>query len=149
MAISRTASLIVVLGLVVSAYGATPPKERAVQLVKIAADMVAKDGREAGLAKLSKSESPTVEGELYVFAYDLQGVIVAHPKNSKLVGKNMLEVPDVDGKLFRKEIVEVARTKGTGWVDYKYKNPETGAVEEKTTWVRKVGDVILCCGVYR
>jgi hypothetical protein len=34
-------------------------------------------------------------------------------------------------------------------VDYKYKNAETGKVEEKTTWVRKVGNLVLCCGVYR
>jgi signal transduction histidine kinase len=75
--------------------------------------------------------------------------MVAHPKNAKLVGKNLLEVPDVDGKLFRKEIVELAKSKGSGWVDYKYKNPETGKIEDKTTYVLKVGDIILCCGIYK
>jgi len=84
-----------------------------------------------------------------VFAYDMEGVMVAHPKNSKLVGKNLLEVPDVDGKLFRKEIVELAKSKGSGWVDYKYKNPQTGKTEAKTTYLKKVGDLILCCGIYK
>jgi signal transduction histidine kinase len=78
-----------------------------------------------------------------------QGVIVAHPKNPKLIGKNLLEVPDPDGKFFRKEIQEVAKTKGTGWVDYKYTNPETKKVELKTTYLKKVGDLIICCGIYK
>ncbi len=73
----------------------------------------------------------------------------AHPQNPKLVGKNMLEVPDVDGKLFRKDIVEIARKKATGWVDYKYKNPATGKIELKTTYVMGVDDVAICCGIYK
>jgi cytochrome c len=125
------------------------PKDQAVKLVKEAASLVQKVGKEKALVELSKADGAYSQGELYVFAYDLHGVIVVHPRNPKLVGKNLLEVPDVDGKLFRKEIVSVATSKGQGWVDYKYKNPETGAVEEKTTWVMKVGDLVLCCGIYR
>jgi len=132
-----------------SAAPAKSEKNRAVDMVKAAAELVGKVGPEKALLEIGRADGPFVEGELYVFAYDMSGVIVAHPRNAKLVGKNMLDVPDVDGKLFRKEIIEVARTKGTGWVDYKYKNAETGKVEEKTTWVRKVGNLVLCCGVYR
>lgn len=143
-------SFALVLGaLLVTAQAAPTEKDRAVALVQKAADLVGKSGKDAALAEISRVDGPFVDGELYVFAYDLNGVIVAHPKNAKLIGKNMLEVPDVDGKLFRKEIVEVATKKGTGWVDYKYKNPETSKVEEKTTWIKKVGDIVLCCGVYR
>lgn len=61
----------------------------------------------------------------------------------------LLEVPDTDGKLFRKEIVEVAKNKGSGWVDYKYMNPETKKVEHKTTYILKVEDTIVCCGTYK
>ncbi len=75
-------------------------------------------------------------------------MIVAHPKNPKLIGKNLLEVTDPDGKYFRKEIQEVAKTKGKGWVDYKYTNPENKKVEPKTTYLKKAGDLIICCGVY-
>lgn len=145
----RNVFVLAVSMLAIGAQAAPTEKERAVKLVQTAADLVAKVGPEVALVELSKADGAYIDGELYVFAYDLKGVIVAHPKNPKLVGKDMLAVPDVDGKLFRKEIVEVATTKGTGWVDYKYKNPETGKVEEKTTWVRKLGNIILCCGVYR
>jgi signal transduction histidine kinase len=83
-----------------------------------------------------------------VFAYDMQGVMLAHPKNAELIGKNLLDVPDSDGKLFRKEIVHKARSKGWGWVDYKYLNPETKEMEFKTTYCRAVADLIVCCGTY-
>ncbi|MEK7393852.1 MAG: cache domain-containing protein [Fibrobacterota bacterium] len=135
--------------LVLVGIAAATPKDDATALVNDASKFLKANGKEKALQEINKPDGKWVKGELYVFAYDFQGVIVAHPKNAKLVGKNMLEVPDVDGKLFRKDIVEAAKSKGTGWVDYKYKNPETGKIEEKTTFVLKSGDVILCCGIYR
>jgi signal transduction histidine kinase len=138
------ATLLLVFGLACAA-----PKDDAVNLVQEAAKFLKAEGKEKALQECNKSDGKWVKGELYVFAYDFQGVIVAHPKNPKLVGKNMLEVPDVDGKLFRKDIVETAKTKGAGWVDYKYKNPESGKIEEKTTYLLKAGDVIFCAGIYR
>ncbi|MBK8803421.1 MAG: cache domain-containing protein [Fibrobacteres bacterium] len=139
--------ILATLLLVAAAWSET--KTDAVKLVDDAAKQLATQPREVVVAELSKAEGKWVKGELYVFAYDLQGMMVAHPKNPKLIGKNLLEVPDVDGKLFRKEIVELAKTKGSGWVDYKYKNPETAKTEAKTTYLKKVGDLILCCGIYK
>jgi signal transduction histidine kinase len=118
-------------------------------MVKKAAALIAKSGVEAGLAEINKADGQFVKGELYVFAYDTNAVMLAHPKNAKLIGKNLMEIPDVDGKLFRKEIVEMAKTKKSGWVDYKYKNPETSKIEAKTTFLMIQGSVILCCGIYK
>ena len=75
--------------------------------------------------------------------------MLAHPKNPALIGKNLYAVPDTQGKLFRKEIVELAKSKGSGWVDYTYWNPDTNELEHKTTYVYKMGDIILCAGAYR
>lgn len=124
-------------------------KQSAVKMVNEAASFVKKNGEETSVKELSNPKGKFTMGSIYVFAYDTSGTMVAHPVNAKLIGKNLLEVPDVDGKLFRKEIVEVAKTKGSGWVDYKYKNPENGQFEEKTTFVLKSGSLILCCGVYK
>jgi cytochrome c len=52
-------------------------------------------------------------------------------------------------KTFRRDIAELAKTNGTGWVDYKYKNPSTNKIEDKTTFLKKVADVIICCGTYK
>jgi cytochrome c len=117
--------------------------------VKRAAAYVKYQGKEKALAEISKPNGMFDKGELYVFAYDLQGVMVAHPKNPALIGQNLIGVPDSQGKLFRKEIVEKAKASGSGWVDYVYLNPETNRQEHKTTYFQKVGDIILCCGVYK
>lgn len=120
-----------------------------VQFVDRAADFYRTNGREKTLAELSTRNGRFQKGDVYVFAYDLTGAVIAHPINAKLIGKNLLDVPDVDGKFFRKEILQTATTKGSGWVDYRYRNSENGKTEPKTTYVRKVDDIILACGIYR
>jgi cytochrome c len=124
-------------------------KDDAKSLVKKAVAYVKYQGKEKAIAEISKPRGMFDKGELYVFAYDLQGVMVAHPKNPTLIGKSLIDVPDNEGKMFRKEIVEMAKSKGSGWVDYVYLNPETNEQEHKTTYFRKIGGLIICCGVYK
>ncbi len=124
-------------------------RDDAKALVKRAAAYVKYQGKEKALAEISTPKGMFDQGELYVFAYNLQGVMLAHPKNPSLIGQNLIAVPDTEGKLFRKEIVEKAKSQGSGWVDYVYLNPETNKQEHKTTYFQKVDDIILCCGVYK
>lgn len=124
-------------------------KDLAVKMVTSAVSYITTNGSDAGIKALSDSAGQYVKGALYVFAYDTSGTMVAHPKNPKLIGKNLINVPDVDGKMFRKDIIQVALTKYTGWVDYKYKNPTSGKIEEKTTYVALAGTIVVCCGTYK
>ena len=124
-------------------------KDDAKTLVRKAVAYVKYQGKEKAIAEINKPRGMFDKGEAYVFAYDLQGVMLAHPKNPTLIGKNLYAVPDTEGKLFRKEIVEKAKVKGSGWVDYTYWNPETNELEHKTTYIQKAGDIIICCGVYK
>jgi len=143
--VGRLACSVVLTGQLVAA----DEKQDAVALVEKAIVFAKANGKEKILAELNKMNGLFDRGELYVFAYDFNGVVLAHPKNPKLVGKNLLEMPDLDGKLFRKDIVNIAKKQGTGWVDYKYKNPENGKSEDKTTYFKTVDGQIYCCGVYR
>ena len=142
---------IALLAIMAPALGAAAetPQQEAKALVEAAAAFMKASGKEATLAECNKAGGQFDKGDLYVFAYDLTATIVAHPKNPKLVGKHLMEVPATDGKLFRKEIVETAKASGFGWVDYKYLNPESKKVEAKTTYLQKVGDIVLCCGTYK
>lgn len=135
--------------LTISATAQETEKDLAVKMVTSAVSLITTKGVDAGIKALSDSTGQYVKGELYVFAYDTSGTMVAHPKNPKLIGKNLINVPDVDGKMFRKDIIKVALTKNTGWVDYKYKNPTTGKIEEKTTYVALAGTLVVCCGIYK
>jgi len=132
---------------VYAAEKATP--EEAKKMVEQAVAYLKANGKGKALQEFNKADGKFVKGELYVFAYDMNGVIVAQPMNPQNVGKNLLNEPDSKGKLFRKEINELAKTKGSGFVDYTYPNPVTKQEEPKTTYIRKVGDLIICCGAYK
>lgn len=145
-----TVTFLVVIGLISFAVlSHAADRDDAKALVKRAAAYVKYQGKEKALAEIRTPKGMFDKGELYVFAYDLQGVMLAHPKNPALIGQNLINVPDTEGKLFRKEIVEKAKSQGSGWVDYVYLNPETNKQEHKTTYFQKVDDIILCCGIYK
>ncbi len=103
----------------------------------------------AGAALLCASQGFAASEQQLAIAMTDKAAHLAHPTNPKLIGKAMLDVPDPDGKLFRKERVELAGGKGKGWVDYKYKNPVSNKIEQKSAYVLKVDDVIISVGVYR
>ncbi len=133
----------------VSFAGTRGTPEQAKAMVEEAVAFYNAKGNDAALAEFSNPNGKFVKGDLYIFAIDLNGMTLAHGANQKLVGKSLLEVKDADGKFFMKEMIEVAKTKGKGWVDYKWTNPETKKIEPKTSYVVKVKDLLLGCGAYK
>jgi signal transduction histidine kinase len=123
--------------------------EEAKKMVEQATAYITANGEETAIKELNKPDGKFVKGEMYVFAYDMNAVMKAHPVNPKLIGQNLYDKTDSKGKLFRKEIVELAKSKGSGFVDYTYLNPVTKAEEPKTTYIQKVGNLIVCCGAYK
>lgn len=63
------------------------------------------------------------KGKGYVFVNDLEGMTVAHIK-PQIVGKNMMDLADVNGFPFIATFIEVALDHGSGWVPYYW--PKTG-----------------------
>ena len=75
--------------------------------------------------------------------------VLAHGANQKLVGKNVAELKDADGKLFMKEMAEMAK-KGGGWVDYKWSNPATKKVQAKSSYILPLDSgLFVGCGIYK
>ena len=79
----------------------------------------------------------------------MDGTVLAHGGNPSLIGKNQINATDAHGKRYVQERVEIANKDGSGWQDYMFKNPESGEVESKTSFIRRVGDMIVGCGVYK
>jgi cytochrome c len=127
---------------------ASPSQQDAQAIVEKAAAFAATNGQDKLITEVNKKDGAFNQGELYVFVYDETGTLVADPVNQAMVGQNNVAKPDADGKLFRKEIVEIANTQGSGWVKYKFANPVTGKVEPKASYVKKQGNVIIIAGVY-
>src|SRR5271154_1734137 len=74
---------------------ATPAEAEA--LVKKAIEYYKKQGRAVALAEFSKVNGKFTDRDLYVTVYTLDGKCLAHI-NERVVGKNMWDQRDVDGK---------------------------------------------------
>ena len=107
-------------------------------------------GLEAALQKMNDPSGPFMWKDSYVFCLDETGKMLVH-KNPKMIGFQAKDVKDVNGKPYMREILDVANTKGEGWVSYMYsKTPGGIASEPKTSYVLKVpsANVIVGAGFY-
>lgn len=138
------------LGLTSTAVYAEPTQKDAIAMTERGAALIKAKGKEEMMKRINAKDPEFVQGELYVDLRDLKtGIVLAHPYNPSIVGKDLTDVPDANGKKYRREIIELAAAKGKGWVDYQYKNPTSGKIEPKTTYILRVDDVILEAGIYK
>ena len=126
--------------------------DEAVAMVKKAAEYLKKNGKDKAYAEFNNPKGQFIDRDLYIFAFSANGdgIETANGANPKLVGKNVLELRDADGRYMIKDILAIGMSKaGKGWVDYKWPNPSTGKLDGKRTYVERVDDVIIGCGVYK
>ena len=133
-----------------SAVAAEPTEKDAIAMTERGAAFVKAHGRDEMIKHIAAKDPDFVQGSMYIYMRDLNSSLnIAHPFNPSIIGKDLNEVPDVNGKMYRRDIIDLARKSGKGWVDYMYKNPETGKVEPKTSYVLRVNDVVLITGIYK
>lgn len=123
--------------------------EDAVAMVKKAKEFIKKNGQEKAFAEFNNPNGQFVQGDLYVMVYDMDGLNKAHGGNPRLIGKNLLDIKDANGVYIVKSFIDVATTKGKGWVDYKWFNKVSNAVESKSTYVEKYDNVLVGVGIYK
>ena len=128
------------------AGGATAAEATA--LVRKGVAFIKVQGKERAYAELSNKAGTFVDRELYLVVYGLDGLVHAHGANEKMVGKNLIELKDIDGKAFVRERVELAQSRGSFWHDYKFINPVTRKIEPKSTYCEKLDDAVVCAGIY-
>jgi len=129
---------------------AEPTEKDAIAMAERGAALIKAKGKEAMVKRINARDPEYVQGSLYIDMRDLYtGIVLAHPINSSIVGKDLTDIPDASGKKYRREIIELAQKSGKGWVDYQYKNPVSGKVEPKSTYILRVDDVVLEAGIYK
>ena len=143
----RATNILVLLAALAGSAFCAGTKEEAKALVK-AAIVDFKAQGEAIFPKITAKDAKYVKDDLYVTVYDMNGKCVAHGANVKQVGKDLIGLKDPDGVAFVKERVEMAKTKGSGWQDYKFSNPVDKKIEQKTAYLEKSGEFIFSCGAY-
>ena len=129
-------------------------KAEAVAMVKRVQEQFRKEGAEATFKAVSdKSSKAYQDRDLYPFVYHATGlkvgVNVAHGARPALIGKNLIDLKDQDGKYLVKDMIGIANGPGKGWYDYKWPNPLTNKIEDKSSYVEKMGDYMVGVGVYR
>lgn len=106
------------------------------------------NGKRAALAEFTRPDGLFTEGEMYVFVLNTRGIVLAHGVSEQFVGQDFLDLTDVDGKAFIREIVDIANSAGFGYVEYQWYHPVTRKLKPKTVYFEKVENVIICSGVY-
>lgn len=128
--------------------GNTPAEAEA--MVKKALDYFKANGKEKTIEALNDPHGQFMQGELYAFMFDFDINCLAHPANPKLVGKNLSDLKDAEGRTFMKDMAEKAKA-GGGWTDYKWTNPETKKIQDKSSYALPVEgqNLFIGCGIYK
>jgi cytochrome c len=133
-----------------SAYAAEiVTAKEAEAMVKKGVAFIKANGKDKGYAEITSKQSQFTDRDLYLTVYRLDGVVMAHGANEKMVGRNLIDLKDVDGKEFVRERLEFAKSKATFWQDYKFTNPVSKKIEPKSMYCEKADDAVVCGGVYK
>ena len=150
MSVKFLAAVALAAGLALPAMAADhATKDEAIAIVKKAVATIQKDGADKAYAAFDDKAGGFTDRDLYVVVYGLDGKVLAHGANAKLIGKDMLDAQDVDGKYYVKERTELARKEGEFWQDYKFVNPVSKKIEPKQMYCQRVAETAVCAGIYK
>lgn len=145
-----TIALGLIFGLSVPAWSAgQASKDECIALVKKAVALVKADGADKAYAAFDDKAGGFVDRDLYILVYGMNGHVLAHGANAKLIGKDMNDAQDVDGKYYVKERIALASKQASFWQDYKFVNPTSKKIEPKEAYCERLNDSIVCSGVYK
>ena len=114
-----------------------------------AAAFLKEAGPDKAFPVFNDPHGPYVDRDLYVFVRSMDGNTVAHGANKQMIGHTNLGLRDAGGKLYNKEMIELATAKGDGWVDYRWINPVDKKIGQKSSYIVRVGDYVVGVGVYK
>lgn len=132
------------------ADGSRGTRPEAEALVKKAVAEIEKKGKDKAFAEFSDPANADFHvKDMYVFVNDIQsGKSLAHI-NPRLIGHDMINMKDGNGKEYVKERIAMAKAKGHGWQSYRYYDPKTHKMEDKETYFVLHDDYMVACGIYK
>jgi cytochrome c len=132
-----------------------PTKEEMIKFVDEAAALAQKVGKDASVKEFNdqKGKFWKYNGELYIFAYNMDGVNLALPAKPALIGKNLIALKDAKGNPLIQALRDGAQKNGKFHYEYMWENPASKKVEPKESYVIKMtdpkGDWFLGSGIYK
>jgi len=107
-----------------------------------AAALIKKDGKARGIAEISDPNGPLSallkKGKYNITLNDFDGMNLVNCSFPAIVGQNHYTLRDANGKFFIQNGIEIARTKGGGWIDFAWTDPDTKKVGSWRGWVQRV-----------
>jgi cytochrome c len=148
---SRFLSVLAVASLTALSGSATAEpmsKDDAVAMVKKAVALIRDEGPDKAYPEISNKSGPFVQGAFYIAVVGMDGTLLAYGADFDKVGDNLVHLKDQDGKEVIKERIELAKKESSFWQSYKFKNPETDAVQPKEMYCERLDETVVCGGVY-
>ncbi len=139
-------SLIMAVLVPATAQEKTTPAD-AIAFVKKAVAYIKANGAEKAFVEFRNKKGKFIDRDLYISVYDLNGFCVAHP-DPKKNKTDLSGEKDSAGKLVLKERLALAAQYGKGWATYKGKSLDGTVVVDKSVYLEKDGNYIVCCAVY-
>ena len=130
--------------------GAT--KEEVMAKCLDAAKMIQKKGIDAAVTSIGDKKGPFVWKDTYVFLMDMDGKMLAHPIKPELTKRdNLVQVKDSAGKPLFLEFIELANSKGKGWVNYMWPKPGEEKPSAKSSYIYRVPNTqyFVGAGIYQ
>ncbi|MCF6248953.1 MAG: methyl-accepting chemotaxis protein [Desulfobacula sp.] len=128
----------------------TSSKEDAKKLVEKGLTYLSQNGKKSALIAFNDPGGGFSKDDLYLYILDFEGKTIAHGANAALIGKNLYNARDEDGKPFFKQMIDMAKDQTIGWVRYKWSHPKTKQVEKKIAYISRIPgeDQVMGCGAY-
>jgi len=107
------------------------------EFIARAKTFAAENGKKTAAAQFNNRSGPFIEGDLYIFAYDYNGTVLAWPYRPDQIGMNRRNDTDPVGTHHIQAMTAAARN-GSGMVDYYSVNPLTNRTDLKISYVTDV-----------
>ena len=114
-----------------------------------AATFLKDKGPDIAFAAFHDREGRFVDRDLYVFVQDFECTFHAHGANPSLIGRNIWNLINPNGRYACRDIMEVTKKHGHGWTDYIFTDPNTGNLAWKSTYSIAVGNYVVMVGAYK
>src|SRR6267143_6208043 len=126
-------------------------REEALAMVRRVQEKFKKDGPEATFRAINNRAPGFADRDLYPFVTEVAtGLCVANGVTPAVTGKILIDLKDQDGRFIIQEFIKIASTApGRGWIDYRWLNPVTKTIEDKTALIERMDKYYVGVGVYR
>ena len=150
--ITITLAVVLCLCLAATAFAEGATEDEVIAKVKEAAAMIINEGQDAAFKESNNKEGKFVWKDTYVFVMDLDGTLLARPFRQGGIGQNILDWKDrSDSPRYpMKEMVNLAKEKGEGWVEYIWPKPGEEAPSKKISYIYRVPgkNLFVGAGIY-